>query len=63
MNGILIVTLVFVVLLVFWAWMLWDLAHNQWIEPSAKYVWAAAFLFTFVIGAGAYYFMEYRPRR
>ncbi len=63
MTGILFATVVFLVLLVFWAWMLWDLAHNESIEPTTKFLWAAAFLFTFVIGAGAYYFMEYRPKR
>lgn len=55
--------MVFLVLLVFWAWMLRDLANNPDVSPTSKYWWAAAFLFTFIIGAGFYYFTVYRPGR
>ncbi len=58
----LVAFLVFLVLLAFWGWMLRDLAYNPEIPPTNKYWWAAAFLFTFVIGAGFYYFTQYRPR-
>ncbi len=58
-----IALVVFLILLVFWAWMLRDLAYNQDLPGTSKYWWAAAFLFTFVIGAGLYYFMVYRPGR
>ncbi len=54
--------LLFLVLLVFWGWMLWDLANNGSITPNQKYFWAALFLFTFVVGAAFYYFRVYRPR-
>ncbi len=54
--------LVFLVLLVFWAWMLRDMATNESLPPTSKYYWAAAFLFLFVVGAGFYYFREYRYR-
>ena len=53
---------VFLVLLVFWGWMLRDMVTNDWLPPNQKYYWAAAFLFTFIVGAGLYYFIEYRPR-
>jgi amino acid transporter len=62
MTGQLVATIVFLLLLVFWAWMLRDMANNEAIPPNNKYYWAAAFLFLFVIAAAFYYFTVYRYR-
>jgi hypothetical protein len=62
MTGQLVATIVFLVLLVFWAWMLKDMAYNESIPPANKYYWAAAFLFLFVFAAAFYYFSVYRYR-
>ncbi len=54
-------TLVFLALLIFWGWMFRDMVNNNYLKGNSKALWLAAFLVLFVVGAGLYYFIIYRP--
>ena len=49
-------------LLVFWAWMFWDMTNNDKLPGSAKSNWMLAFVFLSVFAAVYYYVYEYRNR-
>ncbi|HEX9074892.1 MAG TPA: PLDc N-terminal domain-containing protein [Anaerolineae bacterium] len=49
-------------LLVFWAWMFWDLTNNDDLPNNAKWNWTLAFVFLNVFAAVFYYFYQYRNR-
>ena len=46
--------------LVFWVWMFWDMANNDYLTRYPKPTWFAMFIFLNVFGAALYYSLEYR---
>lgn len=56
----LIVLLIPIPLLAFWAWMFWEMLKNEEIPPDTKYYWTLAFFFLSLIAAIYYFFTEYR---
>jgi hypothetical protein len=48
---------------VFWIAMLIDCAKNEPSTGSDKIVWIVVIVFTHVLGALVYYFVQQRPRR
>jgi hypothetical protein len=59
----LIPTIGVLALLVFWAWMFWDMTNNDDLPSSSKNNWMLAFVFLNVFAAVYYYVYEYRNRR
>ncbi len=49
-------------LLVFWAWMFWDMANNDDLPNNVKSTWTLAFVFLSIFAAAYYYSNEYRNR-
>ena len=49
-------------LLVFWAWMFWDMTNNNNLPTRAKSNWTLAFVFASIFAAVYYYDCEYRNR-
>ncbi len=58
----LIPMLVVLPLLVFWAWMFWDLTNNDELPSNAKWNWTLLLVFLNVFAAVFYYFDQYRNR-
>ncbi len=57
-----VAVLVVLPLLIFWFWMLKDLADNPYLPSGAKNTWFLAFVFLNVVAAFYYYMVEYRNR-
>ncbi len=55
-------TIAVLVLLLFWAWMFWDMANNDDLPSNVKSTWTLAFVFLSVFAAAYYYSNEYRNR-
>ncbi|MFW6150646.1 MAG: PLDc N-terminal domain-containing protein [Chloroflexota bacterium] len=58
----LVIGAVTVAALIFWVWVLSDCLLKETKEGTEKLVWAVVIVFTFLIGAGIYYFGR-RERR
>jgi CDP-diglyceride synthetase len=50
------------ILLVFWAWMFWEMIHDNEIPERERTTWLVLFILLNVIAAGYYYFTYYRNR-
>ncbi len=55
-------SLVIIVLIWFWAWMLRHMLNNEYILPNAKNYWMFAFAFLNIFAAMYYYVYVYRNR-
>ena len=60
--GPIISTIAVLLLLVFWAWMFWDMTNNDNLPSGAKSNWTLAFVFANIFAAVYYYVYEYRNR-
>lgn len=60
--GPVISILVVSALLVFWAWMFWDMTNNDSLTGNVKYTWTLAFVFLSLFAAVYYFLYEYRDR-
>jgi sterol desaturase/sphingolipid hydroxylase (fatty acid hydroxylase superfamily) len=49
-------------MLVFWAWMFWDMTNNGNLPSSVKSTWTLWFVFLSIFAAMYYYVYEYRNR-
>ncbi len=58
----LIVTVAVLGLLVFWAWMFWDMTNNRRLPTNERSNWTLAFVFLSIFAAMYYYAYEYRNR-
>ncbi len=58
----LILTIGVLALLVFWAWMFWDMTNNNRIPSGERSNWTLAFVFLSIFAAMYYYVYEYRNR-
>ncbi len=55
-------SLVIILLIWFWAWMLRHMLNNEYILPNAKNYWMFAFAFLNIFAAMYYYVYVYRNR-
>jgi hypothetical protein len=58
----LLILLVVLPFIVFWAWMFADMTHNDRLSGDARRYWLGAFFLLNVFGAALYYSSEYRNR-
>ena len=58
----LLIILLPLVLLAFWAWMFWDFANNESITGDERLMWLVAFIVLSILTAGYYYINVYRER-
>lgn len=49
-------------LLVFWAWMFWEMTKNAQLPSDERSTWTLAFVFFSIFAAMYYYWNEYRNR-
>ncbi len=49
-------------MIVFWAWMFWDMTNNDDIPGNAKYTWMLGVVFLSIFVAIYYYVYVYRSR-
>lgn len=54
--------IIILVLEAFYIWMFWDFTNNDNVRTYNKYYWVLILVFLNVLGAGLYYFIEYRDR-
>ena len=47
-------------MLVFWAWMFWDMTNNDNLPSNVKSTWTLWFVFLSIFAAIYYYVYEYR---
>lgn len=56
----LLVSVIVLPLLVFWAWMFREMLNNDYLLPPAKNYWTMAFIFCSILAAAYYYTSVYR---